>query len=204
MKSFFLHETFDKNWILTKNLICNPHCTPGRHWQSPPSLTQWYMRNPYMAFNNLWREREKCWNLSQAHFYFLYLYFTCPAILLWLIDPAIWVTCPVTGSLWKCEQKCESCCYHTCFFCPPLHYSGRGASREADCDACKENCVSVCVCAFSAICAKKSWGFLSRRLGSSFPPTCSNQALDHKSSSLALINMNIIFYYPSPLTLMMP
>lgn len=108
---------------------------------------------------------------------------------------------PVMGALWYGSRNVN--------IPPTIHVSSltdepfmrQKVSWGPDCDAIKEiwvcSYVTVCVC----MCEEKL-RFLSRWLGSilAFPSSCPIQVLGQKSSSLLLININIILYYPLPLT----
>lgn len=65
----------------------------------------------------------------------------------------------------------------------------------------RKKCLCVSVCVFSTCQYKLRFPIQLAWVILAFPSSCSILVLDHESSSLLLININIILYYPFPLTL---
>lgn len=210
---------------MTENLICNPRCATR---QSSLHLSLASVWEIHTTFSNLWR--KKCSPIiysaePQVIFCLRYHLIRDMSSYSVVVDHSRHLShdVPVTGKIMKREQKYEKCIYHPRFFL--LCHSAdetclrQRVSWEPDCDVgaeteCAFVCVTwvnmcACVCVqYCTVCAKKSWGFYPGGLGhpfpQHFPPTCSIQVLDHKSSSLPLININIVLYYPLLLTLVTP
>lgn len=185
---------------MTENLICNTRSTPAGCCQSSPPFTHERTVIPYMTFDNLWRKKS-----------FLIMFVSN-----WTdrnrtmssysvgVDQSRSMSHVVQW--WEVYgMGAETWTLHLPTMCLLCHWQmkrlwGRRwtegltvtPSRKSECVRTWQ-CVSVCV--------KKKLRFLSRWLGSilAFPSSCPIQALGHKSSSLLLININIILYYPLPL-----
>lgn len=164
-------RTFNANQTMTTNLICEPHCTHGRHRQS--SFAQRRMRNPYVTFSSLWR--EKCWNLLQALFcvpYHPMTLFVLETGLAVLSD--VWVSCRVTGSFCKWGQICGRCIYYP--WLPPGVTQAVGELRGSQVPVMTlyMSCFFVmCVYLYVQYCVwEDTLRFLSKWLGSSlrYPP----------------------------------
>ncbi len=180
------------------------HSTVIQHWQlkiwyaihtaHPPdtdTLLHLSLRNVWGAhtWHSLtWRKRCSWYSLlkwthcklfsgpfTMPCFSFLKTY---PAILLWLINPDIWVMVSSEGKFMVREQKCECYIYYpwVSLLCHSLMRHVLEAEGELRTwlwyqqgKLSEHICVCVCVCVCLSVCssAKQSWGFYPGDLGHS-------------------------------------